>query len=205
MTQPFNQRKHLDPAGPLDTAAGEFWYVNPWKVGDTNLSAYERNRILLNAGGERFWDVSHLTGGADMDSDSRGVVCGDFNLDGMPDVIVRNAGGVPVAVFENRWPKTHWLKVSLRGVQSNRLGLGARIRVESGGNRTQWHELYPTCSFLSQMPSISHFGLGDAVRVDRLTVIWPSGLEQSFDGVEVDQHLKITEGDDVPRKVEPAR
>ncbi len=207
MTQPFNQRKQLDPAGPLDESAGEFWYVNPWKVGDTNLSAYERNRLLLNDQGRQFWDVSHLTGGADLDSDSRGIAAGDFNLDGMIDVIVRNSGGGPVAVFENRWPQTQWLKVSLRGVKSNRLGLGAKIRVETEHqsleikHQSQWRELYPVCSFLSQMPSLAHFGLGNAPRVKRLTVRWPSGLEQSFDDLNANRHWQITEGDNLPREV----
>lgn len=168
---------------------------NPWQDDGNNLSAYERNRVLLNAGRGSFVDVSHLTT-ADLDSDSRGVAAGDFNGDGMEDLMVRNVGGGPLAVFENRWPKTHWLRVSLRGVASNSLGLGAKLKLEAGGH-TIWRELYPVSSYQSQLASLVYFGLGDSSRADRLTVYWPSGTTQVLSDLEADRHVRITEGDSV--------
>ena len=185
----------------MDESVGEFWLENPWQADEHNLSSFERNRILLNVGDGRFLDVSHATT-ADIDSDSRGVAVGDFNGDGMPDLMVRSSGGGPLRAFENRWPKTHWLKVSLRGVQSNRLGIGAKLKLESAG-RTLWRELYPIASFLSQLPSLVHFGLGDSERVDRLTVFWPSGETQSFEDLAVDRHLQFTEGATDVHEIKP--
>lgn len=199
MTQPFNQRANCDALGELDVEEGEFWMENPWDPGEHNLSAFERNRMLLNTGGKQLIDVSHLTT-ADLDSDSRAVVAGDFDRDGMPDLIVRSSGGGPLKLYRNLWPQAHWLQVSLRGVQSNSLGLGAKLKLEAG-DRTLWRELYPVCSFLSQMPSLVRFGLGDASRVDRLTVYWPSGKVQTFADLEPDRHIKITEDNPVPRVV----
>jgi hypothetical protein len=196
VSQPLNQRANCEALGELDTEQGEFWMENPWDVGEHNLSAFERNRVLLNTGQRRFVDVSYLTT-ADLDSDSRAVVAGDFNGDGMEDVIVRSCGGGPLRVFENRWPRKHWLTVSLRGVESNSLGLGAKLRLEVDG-RTLWRELYPINSFLSQMPSQVHFGLDQSQRVDRLTIDWPSGKQQTLENLDADRHLVITEGDDVP-------
>ena len=166
---------------------------NPWQDDNNNLSAYERNRVLMNDGRGRFIDVSHLTT-ADLDSDSRGVAVGDLNGDGMEDVIVRNVGGGPLVVFENRWPRKHWLRVSLRGVASNRLGLGAKLKLEIAG-RTLWRELYPVASYQSQLPSLIHFGLGDATNIERLTIYWPSGAVQALTDLAADKHVRITEGE----------
>lgn len=202
MTQPLNQREHLQALGKLDSEAGEFWMENPWQAGEHNLSAFERNRVLLNVAmedgsGRRFVDISHLTA-ADLDSDSRAVASGDFNGDGMPDLIVRSSGGGPLRIFENRWPKSNWLTISLNGHQSNRMGLGAKIKVEAAG-RTMWRELYPVSSYLCQQPSRVDFGLQDANEIERLVVYWPSGKVQEFHGLEANRHWLIDEGDEAPR------
>jgi len=192
VSQPLNQRETHPLLGPLDAAAGEFWMRNPWEALDENLSAFERNRLLWNVDGTKFVDVSHLSG-ADLDSDSRGVAVGDFNSDGMPDLIVRSVGGGPLRVFENRLPPAHWLQVSLVGVDSNRRGVGAKLKLEAG-DKTLWRDLFPICSYRSQLASSVHFGLGQAERVDRLTIYWPSGLVQTLAPLAVDRHVKITEG-----------
>jgi hypothetical protein len=189
----LNQREEHPALGELDKEAGEFWMTNPWDPLEENLSSYERNRIFWNAGEDRWIDISHLTT-ADIDSDSRAVAVGDFDHDGKQDLMVRSAGGGPLRVYQNRWPsKNRWLQVSLRGVTSNRLGLGARVKLEAGG-LTQWRELFPIISFHSQLPSSVHFNLGTAQRVDRLTIIWPSGHQQMMENLEADQHLRIREG-----------
>ena len=194
MSQPFDCFAHHPARGKLDEAAGEFWMENPWDPKGHNLSAYERNRVLLNTGRGTFLDVSGVSG-ADSDSDARSVVSGDFNNDGMMDLVVRNCGGGPVLVLENRWPKRHWLKVSLRGRTSNSLGIGAKLSVEAGG-RTLHRELFPNNSYMSQNPAIVHFGLGEAERVDRLAIRWPSGVEQVLGDLPADVHLRIREGDE---------
>ena len=40
-----------------------------------------------------------------------------------------------------------------------------------------------------------HFGLGPAARVDKLEVIWPSGIRQTLMGVNADQTLTVREND----------
>jgi hypothetical protein len=201
VTQPFNQRAHCDALGELDDDAGEFWMENPWQVGEHNLSAFERNRVLLNVrakdGLRKFVDVSHLTT-ADLDSDSRAVASGDFNGDGMPDLLVRSSGGGPIRVFENRWPKTNWLKVSLRGRQSNSLGLGAKLKLLVDG-RTIWRELHPVSSYLCQQPNDVHFGLGGSSSIESLTIYWPSGKVQEFKELESNRHLLIDEEQKSPQ------
>jgi enediyne biosynthesis protein E4 len=178
-----------------DARLKDWWVENPWQIAakGKSLSGYERNRIYLNARAKEFFEISGLTSGADSDGDGRAVVPCDVTGDGMQDFFVRQAGGGSLLLYENRFPKAHWLRVTLRGKQSNSLGIGARLVAEVGSQKIV-RELYPANSFKSQAPAHVHFGLGVATRIDRLTVSWPSGLKQEFRDVTVDRHLRITEG-----------
>jgi hypothetical protein len=188
--------------GVVDKSLGEFWVDDSWNIvrEGHNLSAYERKRAFLNIQGKAFLDISYLTG-ADSDGDGRAVVAGDFRNDGRLDLVVRQVGGGPVLLFENQFPKAHYLTVSLRGTASNRFGIGARVNATVQG-RELTRELYPHNSFRSQMPSRLHFGIGDATRIDRLTVRWPSGLVQRLDDLAADRHVVITEGKTGPGALE---
>jgi hypothetical protein len=98
-----------------------------------------------------------------------------------------------VLLYENHFPKRHYLKVSLRGTKSNRLGIGARLIAQVGG-RQLVREQYPLNSYRSQMPNIVHLGLGDATKVDRLIIQWPSGLRQELTDLAADRHIIVEEG-----------
>ena len=217
MTQPFDQRAQCKAMGELDDKLGEFWMENPWEPTAHNLSAFERNRVLLNVPTteasvspsnseqaesfrRRLRDVSTQSG-ADLDSDSRGVVSGDFNGDGLPDLIVRSSGGGPVRLFENHWPlaaktSANWLKITLRGSRSNSQGLGARIRIEVG-ERTIHRTVQRVSSFMSQQPSSLLIGLGDASMVDRLIVDWPAGDTQVLTEILARQSILVREADGI--------
>ena len=177
-----------------DERLKDWWVENPWMIvaKGRSLSGYERNRVFLNSAGKTFYEISGLTG-ADSDGDGRSVVACDFNGDGMEDLIVRQAGGGSFLLFENRFPKAHWLEVSLRGKQSNRLGIGARLVAEVGSQKIV-RELFPANTYRSQGPAHVHFGLGQAAKVDRLKVIWPDGHEQGFADVPGDRQILLNEG-----------
>ncbi len=178
-----------------DERLKDWWVDNPWKIAAAgkSLSGYERNRLFLNGGHGGFYEISGLSGGADSDGDGRGVVPCDVTGDGMEDLIIRQSGGGPLLVFENRFPPSGWLQVSLRGVKNNRQGIGARIIAETGGRRLT-RELFPHNTYASQAPAHVHFGLGAATQVDRLTVRWPDGTLQEFTDVAANRRLVIEEG-----------
>jgi len=177
-----------------DERLKDWWVENPWLIAarGKSLSGYERNRIFLNARGAEFFEISGLTG-ADSDGDGRAVVPVDTNGDGQEDLVVRQAGGGSLLLFENRFPKAHWLEVSLRGTKSNRLGIGARLVAQAGSQKLV-RELYPQNTFKSQAPASVHFGLGQAAKVDRLTISWPSGLVQELADLAPDRYIRVTEG-----------
>lgn len=194
MSQPNNRSGIVPQPGKLDPSLGEFWSENPWQIVSKghNLSCYERNRIYLNLQGKHFLDVSHLSA-ADSDGDGRAAVAADFRNVGMMDLIVRQAGGGALLYYENRLPNRHYLTVSLRGTESNREGIGARLTATVGG-RTLVRELYPANTYYGQGPALVHFGLGDETTVTSLKVRWPSGKEQEVKAVAGDRHVLIEEG-----------
>ena len=197
MSQPFDRGCKVPAPGAIDSQLNEFWVSNPWDISSQhNLSAYERNRTYLNVDGDNFVDISFVTG-ADSDGDGRCVVAADLNGDGRQELIVRQAGGGPIKIFENRFPQQHWLKVSLEGVMSNRLGVGARITAKVG-DREIVRTINPINSFRSQAPCLAHFGLEDEVTIDELTVHWPSGHQQTLTQITADQHIVIREDSSTP-------
>ena len=204
MSQPCNKNCNVSQPGSVDKELNEFWSGNPWTIFEQhNLSSFERNRVFINVHGENFLEVSHLTG-ADIDADSRAVLAVDTRNNGQLDLVLRQAGGGPLRIFENRFPASNFLKVSLRGTQSNRLGIGARL-VASVGTQKIVRELYPVNSNQSQAPSIVHFGIGDAAQIDRLRVYWPSGHEQELTDLQCNQHLIIEEGQSQVEAVVPGQ
>jgi len=193
VSQPWHRGACCPLPGKLDSSLNEFWSENPWDIitQGHNLSAYERKRAFLNVRGRGFLDISALTG-ADGDGDGRCAVAGDFRNNGQLDLVLRQSGGGPLLLYENRFPRRHYLEVSLRGRSSNRLGIGARLTAVAGG-QTLVRELYPLNSFRSQMPSMVHFGLAEATRVERLTIRWPSGREQHLTDLAADRHIRVDE------------
>jgi hypothetical protein len=193
VSQPCDRSCTIPAPGKLDSALKEFWVENPWDIvkNGHNLSAYERKRTWMNIGGQNFLDLSYLTG-TDNDGDGRSVVAGDFSRNGRQDLIVRNVGGGALRLYENNFPQRHYLEISLRGRQSNRLGVGARLTAQVQGRKLV-REMYPINSFRSQAANIVHFGLGDATKIDRLEIRWPSGKTQVLEDVQADAHVIVDE------------
>jgi hypothetical protein len=201
----------------VDPGLKEWWENNPFDIVQKghNLSAYERKRVFLNVAGpdgrRNFLDVSGVSG-ADNDGDGRCVVAGDFRHTGQLDLVMRQSGGGPLILYENRFPRRHYLEASLRGTmkeyepgrRSNRLGVGARLVAEVGGRQVV-REMYPANSYRSEMPNVVHFGLGDDTRIDKLTIFWPSGLTQVLTNLEGDRQIIVEEGSDVAETIQPGR
>jgi hypothetical protein len=202
VSQPCDRGCKIAAPGRIDQSLGEFWVENPWEIVKYghNLSAFERKRTWMNIRGNNFIDLSFLTG-ADNDGDGRCVVAGDFSNNGRQDLLVRQVGGGPLLLYENNFPQRHYLKVSLRGRESNRLGVGARLKAVVNGQQLV-REMFPINSYRSQMPNLVHFGLGDAERVDRLEIRWPSGKTQVLTDLKGDTHVVVDEGKEGPAAVE---
>jgi hypothetical protein len=151
----------------------------------------EKNVARRNTGGLRFEDVG-AAWGLDELGVSHGAVVTDLDRDGDLDVVVNNLNA-PASVYENRGAGAHRVLVELRGVRSNKAGIGSRITVTAGGI-TQTRLVVTTRGYMSAGEAIEHFGLGAAATIDRLAVRWPSGAEQVFTALAADRHYTIREG-----------
>ena len=116
--------------------------------------------------------------------------------------------GFPNALFENPGHGGRWLSVRLEGTESNRAGIGARIRIdveEDGRMRTVYAHVGSGGSFGASSIE-QEIGLGRASRIVSLEVYWPtSRLRQSFDRVPLDSNVLVREGDDRLRLREDIR
>ena len=152
-------------------------------------------RVLFRNRGDGMFEDASAQGGAGLTSprSSRGAAFGDFDNDGDVDVLIMNMNEAP-SLLRNDTPRgNHWLEVALRGTTSNRMGLGATVRVTAGG-RTQARAVLSQSSYYSHDDVRAHFGLGAATTVDRVEVAWPDGRRESVDGVAPDRVMVIREG-----------
>ncbi len=67
------------------------------------------------------------------------------------------------------------------------------------GDARQTQEVRGGGSYDSQNDLRVHFGLGDAARVDRLEVRWPSGLEEELHDLAADRVVRLEEGQGRPK------
>jgi hypothetical protein len=159
---------------------------------DRSWNGYERNRLLINMGDGTLAEAASAYG-LDSLRDGRGLAVSDFDGDGGLDFIINNYNA-PAQYFVNKVPKRgHWLRIRLRGRQSNRDGIGAILRATTG-NKKQMRVISAGDGYASQYSRIAHFGLGNATSIDVLEITWPSGHKQVFRNVAVDRLIDIDEG-----------
>ncbi len=143
------------------------------EFGNRTWSGYQRKKLFRNLGNGSFQEIAAAAGVAN-DLDGRGIAVADFNNDGLLDYVQTNAGQ-PLLLFRNvTRPAGNWVELKLTGTRSNRDAIGARVRLEAGGQQ-QFREVNGGNGYASQSTRRLHFGLGRAERADRVEIRWPSG------------------------------
>jgi hypothetical protein len=126
---------------------------------------------------------------------SRSAVIFDLDNDGDLDIVTNDFNSEPQVLVSNlaQQKKLHWLKIVLTGTISNRNGLGATVRVRAGAQTyTKYND--GKSGYLAQSALPLYFGLGDAEKIERVEVDWPSGHKQTLTtGIEENHTLQITE------------
>ncbi len=156
-----------------------------------SLSGYQQKHVWLNDGAGQFSEVAQQVGVRDV-YDGRAVALADFGNRGALDAVVANQKG-PVLLYKNSvTPANHWIEFQLEGVRSNRSAIGAQLRLFWNGEQ-QVQEVSGGSGFCSQNQRRLHFGLGKAAQVDRVEILWPSGLKQTIATPKLDTMHKVKE------------
>lgn len=161
---------------------------------DDSTSYEARNLLLANTGSGKFKDVSEQAGnGLAVKLSSRGAAFDDLDNDGDIDCVILNSRSGPTLLKNESSGGHHWFQIRLRGIRSNRNGIGARIKVFAG-DLTLVGEVYSGRGYQSHYGMYPHFGLGQRTQVDRIEVRWLDGGVDILQNVNPDQVLEITEG-----------
>lgn len=170
-----------------------------------SVSYREPGSLFLNQMDGTFCDASELAGPALMQRRvSRGLAVGDLFNDGQVDVVVGDLDGAPLILKNHGVPGRHWVSFELAGVKSNRLAIGARLKIIAGGI-TQTEEIHSGSSYLSQNDLRVHFGLGTFDKIDSVEIRWPGGATEVLKGLAADRYYAILEGKGIvpPEEVRP--
>lgn len=154
------------------------------------------NYAFHNNGDLSFTNLSEDWGLA-TPSHSNGAAYGDLDNDGDLDLVINNVN-MPPFVYRNNsreQDQSSFLSLSFKGTQANLDAIGTSATLYYQG-RSSYQELIPMRGFKSAMECRLHFGLGDAMLVDSIRILWPDGHCSMFYDMEAKQFLVLerTEG-----------
>jgi hypothetical protein len=156
--------------------------------------------VFRGVGQGRFEDVSRDAGTVvNTRSVARGACFADYDNDGKVDAFVVNLNAKGTLLHNMSTGTGHWIAIQLEGARtprnstgSDRDGIGARVEIWAGGHR-QVAERVASSGYLSQDDARLHFGLGEATKVDKILVHWPSGRQQTIENQQTDRVLTVQE------------
>jgi hypothetical protein len=130
-----------------------------------------------------------------------GVSFADLNNNGQQDIFTVIGGALEGdiymnALFENPGNDHRWVTLKLEGEQSNRSGIGARIKVliQEADSVRAIHRSVTTGGSFGSSSLQQEIGLGNADRIISLEVNWPaSQTRQEFHDVEMNRFYRISE------------
>ncbi|WP_299766754.1 FG-GAP-like repeat-containing protein [uncultured Dokdonia sp.] len=165
-------------------------YVSASASGETGILS---SALYLNDG-QGIYSISTNTGIEDDQFISYSNAIGDIQNDGLQDIVVINANNEPISLWNNTsTTDNNWLKVTLEGTTSNKMGIGSKIKVGVGDHV---YYGYTLCGegYMNQNSNAEFFGLGDATTVDYIEVTWLSGMIDHIENIDSNQTINIIEG-----------
>jgi hypothetical protein len=154
----------------------------------------EPNTVFRNLGTGRFQDVTSSTGPSfQIPSVNRGAAFGDLDNDGRMDLVVNVLNGKAKVFHNTTRNENHWMLLKLTGVASNRMGIGAQIRLTKPDGSMEYNHATTSSGYASSSDPRVHFGLGASKVAKEIQIVWPSGIKQVLRDVAGDRIIEITE------------
>jgi hypothetical protein len=156
------------------------------------------DKLFRNMGDGTFEDITDASHLGSIQQ-GRGTAYGDFNNDGLLDIVVNNVShyqqGATALLYLNATNNANnWLKVNVNGAQSNRDGYGSTVKIFYE-EVVQTAEVSGGSSHASQNSSVVHFGIGSATNIDSILVIFPSGVVRAILNPAPNQTITVFEDD----------
>lgn len=205
----------LDNDGYLDLYFG---------TGQPDIRALQPNKMYRNSGDGKHWQDVTSSGNFGHLQKGHGIAFSDFDNDGDMDVYGQMGGAFygdffHDAIYLNPGHDNGFVKIHLRGVDTNRDGLGSRVYVhtstdavidpetqqEISPSSTRIHHHYMNTGGSYGSNSLeAHVGLGKATKIDKVVVWWQkTGVKQEISGdfIKIGSTVRITEGQNEPEQL----
>ncbi len=150
------------------------------------------NYIFRNENGIRFNNVSADWGIVEP-SVSNGAAYADLDNDGDLDVITNNLNGEAFLYRNNGESINHhnYIRIKLAGPGKNSAGLGAVVRIVTDEGQ-QFQEAWFGRGYQSSVEPVISAGVGNAMAISQVSVLWPDGKESVVRNVKANQLITIT-------------
>ena len=184
----------LDHDGWKDLFVAQSHVLDNVELMEPGISYLLPPLIALNRGG-RFTGTGASAGPSFRTSlAGRGTAFGDLDNDGDIDIVMGVLDSRPLLLYSNASEgRNHWLQVRLNGRASVRDGQGAAVSIRTASGREQVRYATTSGGYLSASDPRLHFGLASESTVARISVRWPSDVEQVLENVAADRMITVGE------------
>merc|ERR550534_3344170 len=204
----YIQQRNGNSVSFTDQATPEMQVASPIRtviVADFDNDGYEEifwnnipgeNRLFRKLPTDSDWVRVNIGDAVEMDGYGTGGAVGDFDEDGMLELIVAHGESGPLQKLSlykaSSGMNNHYIRI-LPKTEQGAPARGSRVDMTAGG-RTQVRIIDSGSGYLCQMEPVAHFGLGQLLVADSVRITWTDGTTCDFKPSGVDRMITVQKG-----------